>query len=228
MFESHELVYTHDPKTGQYSGGGYALKSELLSGGTPALITVSSGGGRKNRRRVNGKSVSGSGSGSGSELEALSGSGSSSGSDSDSDSGSGKGGKDKHTPKVSSIISNSSSIVIPAGLFLIHGPTRNNGNDNDNNDIEESAFNTTNAKLRSFLYNSDTDADDAMSDSSDEESGVKRKSNNVIPDDLYTALFKMLSPNDSDKKRYWVKSAVTCRRRLREKSSHKTTRKHKT
>jgi hypothetical protein len=221
MFESHELVYTHDPKTGQYSGGGYALKSELLSGGAPALIAVS-GGGRKNRRR---NSESGNDLGSGS--------GSGSGSDSDSNSG------NKLKPKVSSLITNNrSSIVIPAGLFLIHGPACNNNmavsNDN-NSDNEDSAF-TTNAKLRSFLYNSESDADDTMSDSGDEERGVDRrvrKDNNVIPDDLYTALFKMLSPNESDKKRYWVGSAVTRRHPIRQKpeaaaaSANKTTRKHK-
>lgn len=211
MFESHELVYTRDSKTGQYSGGGYALKSELLTGGAPALITLS-GGGRKNRRRN-----------SGSDLDA----GSGSGSDSDSSS--------KTKPKVSSIITNNrSSVVIPAGLFLIHGPARNNDNVGNDNDNEDSAF-TTNTKLRSFLYNSDSDSD-AMSDSdsSDDERGVARKvrkDNNVIPDDLYTALFKMLSPNESDKKRYWVGSAVTCRRRLRQNTqattSHKPTRKHK-
>ena len=223
MFESHELVYTHDSKTGQYSGGGYALKSELLTGGAPALITLS-GGGRKNRRRNSG---SGSGSGSGSDLDA--------GSGSDSDRISSRSSKTK--PKVSSIITNNrSSIVIPAGLFLIHGPARNNDNVSNDNDNEDSAF-TTNTKLRSFLYNSDSDSD-AMSDSdsSDDERGVDRKVrkvNNVIPDDLYTALFKMLAPNESDKKRYWVGSAVTCRRRLRQNSqattspSHKPTRKHK-
>jgi len=219
MFESHDLVYTHDPKTGQYSGGGYALKSELLSGGAPALITLS-GGGRKSRRRN-------SGSGSGSDLDA------GSGSDSDKSSNSSSSSSSKTKPNVSSIITNNrSSIVIPAGLFLIHGPARNNDNVSNDTDNEDSAF-TTNTKLRSFLYNSDSDSD-AMSDSNGDEPGVTpkvRKDNNVIPDDLYTALFKMLAPNESEKKRYWVGSAVTCRRRHRQNSqattSHKTTRKHK-
>jgi len=211
MFGSHELVYTRDPKTGAYSGGGYALKSELLTGGVPPLIALS--GGRKNRRRSGG-------------IE--SGSGSGSGSDNDSD-----GSKSKS--KVSSILSQHSSIVIPAGLFLIHGSDQNvsngngsNGNDDDN-DVDASSFNTANAKLRSFLYNPDNDA--LSDDSSDDGAPVARKQNNVIPDDLYTALFKMLSPNDADKKRYWVSSAVTCRRRRQKPASaaasHKTTRKHK-
>jgi hypothetical protein len=207
MFDSHELVYTHDSKTGQYSGGGYILKSELLTGGAPALIALS-GGGRKNRRRNN---ESDSGSGSGTESD-------------------GSSSTNKTNPKVSSIISNNHSIVIPAGLFLIHGPVRN-----ENDDTTSSAFTTTNSKLRSFLYKSDSD--DALSDSGDsDDSGkgrIARRDNNVISDDIYTALFKMLSPNESDKKRYWVGSAVTCKRRHQKpasasaSASHKTTRKHK-
>lgn len=216
MFDSHELVYTHDSKTGQYSGGGYVLKSELLTGGAPALITLS-GGGRKNRRRNN---ESDSGSGSGTESD---GSGSSSRSSSS---------RKKFNPKVSSIISDHHSIVIPAGLFLIHGPARN-----ENDDTASSAF-TTNSKIRSFLYK--PESDDALSDSGDSGDGgdsgedrIARRDNNVISDDIYTALFKMLSPNESDKKRYWVGSAVTCKRRHQKQliaasgASHKTTRKQK-
>jgi hypothetical protein len=211
MFDSHELVYTHDHKTGQYSGGGYALNSELLMGGAPPLIAVSSGsGGGKKRRNDRRKSESGSDSGN------------------DSD-GSSRSSSSK--PKVSSIISQHSSIVIPAGLFLIHGPghVHNNGDDYD-----LSAFNA-NANIRPFLYNSDSD-DTPLSDSSDDEDSVARsvsvrKDNNVIPDDIYTALFKMLSPNESDKKRYWVGSAVTCKRRRNKNlivsAPHKTTRKQK-
>ena len=217
MFDSHELVYTHDHKTGQYSGGGYALKSELLMGGAPPLIAVSSGsGGGKKRRNDRRKSESGSDSGSGNDSD-----------------GSSRSSSSK--PKVSSIISQHSSIVIPAGLFLIHGPghVHNNGDDYD-----LSAFNA-NANIRPFLYNSDSD-DTPLSDSSDDEDSVARsvsvrKDNNVIPDDIYTALFKMLSPNESDKKRYWVGSAVTCKRRRNKNlivapsssAPHKTTRKQK-
>lgn len=196
MFDSHDLVYTHDTKTGKYSGGGYTLKSELLTGGTPPLISLSGGGNkRRNSRR---QSESGSDSGSGNESGAI--------------------------PKVSSIIAGSSSIVIPAGLFLIHGPNRL-----DHDDVDTSTFNVNNAKIRSFLYNSgsdvsendghgddngsdtDTDTEDGASNDACKKNG--RRDNNVISDDIYTALFKMLSPNESDKKRYWVGSAVTCKRR---------------
>lgn len=197
MFDSHDLVYTHDTKTGKYSGGGYTLKSELLTGGAPPLISLSGGGNkRRNSRR---QSESGSDSGSGNESGAI--------------------------PKVSSIIAgSSSSIVIPAGLFLIHGPNRL-----DHDDVDTSTFNVNNAKLRSFLYNSgsdvsendghgddngsDTDTDTEDGDSNDACKKNGRRGNNVISDDIYTALFKMLSPNESDKKRYWVGSAVTCKRR---------------
>lgn len=213
MFDSHELVYTHDTKTGRYSGGGYTLKSELLTGGAPPLIALS-GGGNNRRRNDRRKSESGSDSGN------------------DSD-GSSRSSRSK--PKVSSIISQHSSIVIPAGLFLIHGPepVRNNGDDCD-----LSAFNA-NASIRPFLYTYNSDSDNTMlSDSSDDEHSVARsvrKDNNVIPDDIYTALFKMLSPNESDKKRYWVGSAVTCKRRHNKhlivapssSAPHKTTRKQK-
>ena len=198
MFDSHELVYTRDTKTGKYSGGGYTLKSELLTGGAPPLIALS--GGENNRRRNRRRhSESGSDSGSGNESDGI--------------------------PKVSSIVAGKSSIVIPAGLFLIHGPNR----------ADESAFTTNHAKIRSFLHN--PDSDDALSDSGDSgDSGddrIARKDDNVIPDDIYTALFKLLSPNDADKKRYWVGSAVTCRRRRQKpasasaSASHKTTRKQK-
>ena len=194
MFQSHELVYTHNPKTGQYIGGGYTLNSELLTGGAPPLISLS--GGRKNRRK---RSGSGSGSGSGSESN-----------DDNSNS----------NPNISSILSgNSSSIVIPAGLFLIHGTNRK---DDDANDTA-SAFD-----LRPFLYNSDNDDNSNSGSSSDdaETDGDARKKkvrhNNVISDDIYTALFKMLSPNDSDKKRYWVGSAVTRKRRRQQQKLHPT------
>ena len=221
MFDSHELVYTHNLKTGQYSGGGYALKSELLTGGAPALISLSGGGGNKRRnRRPRSESGSGSGSGSG------------------SDSGSGNESDGKH--KVSSIIAGKSSIVIPAGLFLIHGPNRAN---DDNDDYTD----TNSAKIRSLLYNSGSDVseNDSMDGIDSDTEGDARKKNgrrdNVIPDDIYTALFKMLSPNESDKKRYWVGSAVTCKRRRNKNlisapststtastsAQHKTTRKHK-
>ena len=202
MVDSHDLVYTHDTKTGKYSGGGYTLKSELLTGGAPPLIALS--GGENNRRRNRRRhSESGSDSGSGNESDGI--------------------------PKVSSIVAGKSSIVIPAGLFLIHGPARNENDDT----TASSAFTTNHAKIRSFLHN--PDSDDALSDSGDSgDSGddrIARKDDNVIPDDIYTALFKMLSPNDADKKRYWVGSAVTCRRRRQKpasaSASHKTTRKQK-
>lgn len=188
MFQSHELVYTHNPKTGQYIGGGYTLNSELLTGGAPPLISLS--GGRKNRRKRSDSS------------------------ESDDD-------NSNSNPNISSILSgNSSSIVIPAGLFLIHGTNRNNDDANDT----ASAFD-----LRPFLYNSDNDDNINSGSSSDDDSetdGDARKKkvrhNNVISDDIYTALFKMLSPNESDKKRYWVGSAVTCKRRRQQQKPHPT------
>jgi hypothetical protein len=122
-------------------------------------------------------------------------------------------------------------------LFLIHGPNRAN---DDNDDYTD----TNSAKIRSLLYNSGSDVseNDSMDGIDSDTEGDARKKNgrrdNVIPDDIYTALFKMLSPNESEKKRYWVGSAVTCKRRRNKNlisapssasasAQHKTTRKHK-
>ena len=202
IFGSHDLVFTQNPKTREYVGGGYLLNSELLNCGAPAFMSGSGsgGGGGKKRRSKRTKA---------STVSSNSGDDSDSNSKSDYESG--------QVKKVSELL-HKRVLAIPAGIFLINSATATAKQQPSSSTTSSTSFSSTydDARIRAmFDGNNSDDADDDDSDVSSAGagagSGMAKPA--VISEDLYSKLFKMLAPNDADRKRYWVSAATTCRAR---------------
>jgi hypothetical protein len=212
MFEKRDLVFSLDPKTGEYRGGGYIFKSELLNAGAPPLIAAAAdmggvgggggGGGRGSPRRSNSNSHS-------------------------------------HT-KVSSMLMKSGDRAIPAGLLLMN-MALNAGDaaayaatamqssasfSSTYDDYRARAMGGGGAKGKNHRHRHDGDDDDGDddddSDSDDSHASASSSNNNsgskhraavvpVVSDDLYTMLLKMVAPGNV--KKYWSSNPVTARNR---------------
>jgi hypothetical protein len=198
IFGSHDLVFTQNPKTREYVGGGYLLNSELLNCGAPAFMSGSGSGGGKKRRSKRTKA---------STVSSNSGDDSDSNSKSDYESG--------QVKKVSELL-HKRVLAIPAGIFLINSATAT-AKQPSSSTTSSTSFSSTydDARIRSMFdgNNSDDDDDDDDSDDSSAGAGAGMAKPAVISEDLYSKLFKMLAPNDADRKRYWVSAATTCRAR---------------
>jgi hypothetical protein len=201
MFEKRDLVFSLDPKTGEYRGGGYIFKSELLNAGAPPLIAAAAdmggvgggggGGGRGSPRRSNSNSHS-------------------------------------HT-KVSSMLMKSGDRAIPAGLLLMN-MALNAGDaaayaatvaqssasfSSTYDDYRARAMGGGGTKGKNHRHHHDDDGDDDDSDSDDDGdtsgSSKHRAAVPVVSDDLYTMLLKMVAPGNV--KKYWSSNPVTARNR---------------
>jgi len=175
-----------------------------------------SGGGSSKKRRSKRTNSSGSGSDSESESE----------SKSDYESESGKA-KAINATKVSDLLqhgnngsgSNGSKkskrvLAIPAGIFLIKSATTAK---QPSSASSATSFSSTydDSRIRAmFDGNNDGNSDDdGTSDDDGNSDRIAKSKSAVISEDLYSKLFKMLAPNDADRKRYWVSAATTCRAR---------------
>ena len=192
LFESHDLVFTQDPATREYVGGGYLLNSELLNCGAPAFMT----GGRRPSKRSKAASVLSSKMNSSGDSE----------SEPEPEPESGKAGAKARATKVSDLLHNGNKrvLAIPAGIFLIKSATTAK---QPATSTAAASFSSTydDTRIRAMF-----DGDDNNSDDNNSNKGNKDKPA-VISEDLYSKLFKMLAPNDADRKRYWVSAATTCR-----------------
>lgn len=196
VFGSHDLVFTQNPKTREYVGGGYLLNSELLNCGAPAFMSGGGSGGGKKRRSKRTKA---------STVSSNSGDDSDSNSKSDSESGKAK--------KVSDLL-HKRVLAIPAGIFLINSATTT-AKQPSSSTTSSTSFSSTydDARIRAMFDGNNSDDDDDNSDDSSAGAGAGAGMAKpaVISEDLYSKLFKMLAPNDADRKRYWVSAATTCR-----------------
>ena len=207
LFESHDLVFTQDPATREYVGGGYLLNSELLNCGAPAFMT----GGRRPSKRSKAASVLSSKMNSSGDSE----------SEPEPEPESGKAGAKARATKVSDLLHNGNKrvLAIPAGIFLIKSATTAK---QPATSTAAASFSSTydDTRIRAMFDGDDNNSDDNNSDdnNSDDNNSDDNNSNKgnkdkpaVISEDLYSKLFKMLAPNDADRKRYWVSAATTCR-----------------
>ena len=199
LFESHDLVFTRDSKTREYVGGGYLLNSELLNCGAPAFMSGGS---------------SGSGSGSGKKRRSMRTKSSpiSSNSGDDSDDSKSKFDSESGKAKKVSDLLHKRVLAIPAGIFLIKSATT--AKQQPAAAAAAASFSSTydDTRIRAMFDGSDDNGEDDNSED-DNGNGSNRDNPAVISEDLYSKLFKMLAPNDVDRKRYWVSAATTCRAR---------------
>ena len=167
-----DLLITRDKKTNTFIGGGYTLNSSFLNAGIPPLLSQSGGNCLKTKSRSRSRSRSMSPS-------------------SDID----------DTMTVSSLFersnASSGSVVIPAGLFMIHP-------DAAINDTNKNKDTLLTKNIERFLHNGDN-GDNGDSDNE----ALSGDEPRVVPSDLYERLFSMLSPSQSDAKQYWHPKAVT-------------------
>lgn len=195
IFGSHDLVFTQNSKTREYVGGGYLLNSELLNCGAPAFMSggsSSSGSGKKRRsNRTNSPRLNRSGS-------------------SDSESESGKA--INNVTNVSDLL-HKRVLAIPAGIFLINSATT--AKQPPLSASSSTSFSSTydDSRIRAMFDGNNSDDDDDDVNSDDDGNSDRMAKSAVISEDLYSKLFKMLAPNDADRKRYWVSAATTCRAR---------------
>ena len=229
LFGSHDLVFTRDSKTSEYVGGGYLLNSELLNCGAPAFMSGGGGAGGKKRRSKLTKITDSNAQ----HLNSGSGSGSGSGSDSEYDSKSDyeyeSGKVVNNSTKVSDLLHGNNNIgsgdskkskrvlAIPAGIFLIKSATTAKQPSSSSSSASTTSFSSTydDSRIRAMFDDSNSVEDDDNSDDSSADAGASAgpgmAKSAVISEDLYSKLFKMLAPNDADRKRYWVSAATTCR-----------------
>jgi hypothetical protein len=181
MFTESDLVFTRD-KNNEYMGGGYVLKSELMEGGAPPIINVKDVNEPKKNKKTGGGDSS-----------------------------------------VSSLLFGGTRAV-PAGLFLIN---RHQSDAQSQSQSLSSIYDNSRVKTvlgrggssesgsgSSSDSGSDSSSDSGSSSDDNNTDGGRNKSggnrNAVVPETLYDALFKMLSP-DADKRRYWGNGAKTQR-----------------
>ena len=197
MFADSDLVFTRD-KNNEYMGGGYVLKSEFMEGGAPPIINVPDDSKPTKRKKTGNSSVS-------------------------------------------SLLFDGTR-AIPAGLFLMN---------RHSDDAQPLSSIYDDSRMKSVLGGGDSDdsddSDDSSSSSSSGGSGGsggssddistgkaksggdrhRRHHNAVVPETLYDALFKMLSP-DADKRRYWGNGAKTQRRQQQQQQQQQPIKKNNT
>jgi len=129
-------------------------------------------------------------------------------SNSKSDSESGK------AKKVSNLL-HKRVLAIPAGIFLIKSATT--AAKQPPAAAAAASFSSTydDTRIRAMFDDSEDDnsGDDDDGNGNGNGNDGNRDNPAVISEDLYSKLFKMLAPNDVDRKRYWVSAATTCRAR---------------
>ena len=119
--------------------------------------------------------------------------------------------KNIHKPSSVSSLLFDGTRAIPAGLFLMN---------RHSDDAQPLSSIYDDSRMKSVLGSShsdsgsDSDSDSGSSSDDSNTDGGRNKSgrnrNAVVPETLYDALFKMLSP-DADKRRYWGNGAKTQR-----------------
>jgi hypothetical protein len=116
-------------------------------------------------------------------------------------------------------------LAIPAGIFLIKSattvkqPSSSSSSASASTASSATSFSSTydDSRIRAMFDDSNSVEDDENSDDSSAGAsagasvGTGMAKSAVISEDLYSKLFKMLAPNDADRKRYWVSAATTCR-----------------
>jgi len=112
-------------------------------------------------------------------------------------------------------------LAIPAGIFLIKSattvkqPSSSSLSASASTASSATSFSSTydDSRIRAMFDDSNSVEDDENSDDSSAgaSAGPGMAKSAVISEDLYSKLFKMLAPNDADRKRYWVSAATTCR-----------------
>jgi hypothetical protein len=174
-----DLLITRDKQTNMFIGGGYTLNSSFLNAGIPPLLQT---GGKKLKSRSRARSPT-------SDADVA---------HADTD--------NAGTMKVSSLLERNTgslnTLVIPAGLFMIHPDIALKNRKNDGDDADDGSASTHNAQpssslaknIERFLYDGPE---------------VVPSSNDVVPSDLYERLFSMLSPSQSEAKQYWHPKAAT-------------------
>ena len=181
----------------EYMGGGYVLKSELMEGGAPPIINVKD----VNEPKKNKKTGDGDSS-------------------------------------VSSLLFGGTRAV-PAGLFLINRHQSDAQSQSLSSIYDNSRVKTVLGRGGSSDSDSGSDSDSdsgsgsgsgSGSDDSNTDGGQNKSGGNrnaVVPETLYDALFKMLSP-DADKRRYWGNGAKTQRQQQQQQQQQQPAKKNNT
>ena len=194
MFEKRDLVFSLDPKTGEYRGGGYIFKSELLNAGAPPLIAAAAadmGGG-------------GDGGGSGSPRR------SNSHSHTKVSSMLMKSG-DRAIP-AGLLLMNMALNAGDAAAYAATAMQSSASFSSTYDDYRVRAMGGGGTKGKNHRHHDDDgDDDDSDSDASASSSGKHRAAVPVVSDDLYTMLLKMVAPGNV--KKYWSSNPVTARNR---------------
>ena len=205
MFEKRDLVFSLDPKTREYRGGGYIFNSELLNAGAPPLIAAAAdmGGG------------GGGGGGRGSPR------GSNSHSHTKVSSMLMKSG-DRAIPAgllLMNMALNAGDAAAYAATVMQSSASFSSTYD----DYRARAMGGGGAKGKNPHHHHDGDHDDDDDDDSDSDASASSSNNNnsgskhraavvpVVSDDLYTMLLKMVAPGNV--KKYWSSNPVTARNR---------------
>ena len=194
MFEKRDLVFSLDPKTREYRGGGYIFNSELLNAGAPPLIAAAAdmGGGRD-------------GGGSGSPRHSHSNSHS-------------------HTKVSSMLMKSGDraipaglllmNMALNAGDAAAYAATAMHSSasfSSTYDDYRARAMGGGGTKGKNHRHHDDDGDDDDSDDSASSSSSKHRAAVPVVSDDLYTMLLKMVAPGNV--KKYWSSNPVTARNR---------------